>query len=469
MILAFDPGALFDAGAQLSFAAAGAIAFSAVDPRARAPSSVSARIGASLRATLRASASAIAVTAPLAAWHLGSVAPFGLAVNVAAVPWTGVVLLPVSLLAAASAWLDGDAFARIAILAAHLAQATTASLAAVADQLPTVPDYRRPGTPWLLAAAVPGLATLRAASTRARVAGAATVAVWLALAPPQSVEPPAPRVVWLEVGQGSAAVVQGRDATLLVDAGRAWPSGNSGDRTILPALGALGVDALDVLAISHADLDHRGGARSILARLEVGELWLPYGGHEDPAFRAIVAAARVRGVPIVERGADSPDVRRGDLSIQTPWPPRRATGGGREARSDNDRSLVVRVEVAGRRVLLPGDIEAGAEADLVGRGVDLSADALALPHHGSRSSSSRAFLEAVGAAIVVASAPCRGRFPMPSPIVVRRAAATGAALWWTGRDGAVVLDLSERGQVRGWRDPPASCEPVVPREERRVK
>ena len=104
-------------------------------------------------------------------------------------------------------------------------------------------------------------------------------------------------------------------------------------------------------------------------------------------------------------------------------------------------------------MLLAGDIGARTEAALLAQGADLRADLLALPHHGSRRSSSAAFLAAVGGVAAVASAPCAGRFEMPHREVVRRARAAGYTLWWTGRDGAVLAGLSPRPWVVGWGPP----------------
>ena len=108
-------------------------------------------------------------------------------------------------------------------------------------------------------------------------------------------------------------------------------------------------------------------------------------------------------------------------------------------------------------MLLPGDLEARAERALLASGADLRADLLKLPHHGSRTSSTREFLAAVGAQVAVASAPCRGRFPMPHPEVVRRVRTAGASLWWTGRDGAVMVGLGQPFHVRGWAPAAARC------------
>ena len=186
----------------------------------------------------------------------------------------------------------------------------------------------------------------------------------------------------------------------------------------------------------------------MLEALRVARLWLPAGGLAEPGFAVLVEVARRRGVALEERGAGDPPFAAGDLRIETLWPPR-----GEAARGlrDNDRSLVLRVRVEGEetRVLLPGDIEAAAEAALLARGAPLAAELLKLPHHGSRTSSSAAFLERVGAQVAIASAPCLGRFAMPHTEVRRRAAAAGASLWWTGRDGAVLVSLSRPALARG--------------------
>ena len=124
-------------------------------------------------------------------------------------------------------------------------------------------------------------------------------------------------------------------------------------------------------------------------------------------------------------------MRVGDLTVTPLWPP-----AGVFSSSSNDASLVVRIDVQGHRVLLPGDIESAAKSALLARGAELRADFLKLPHHGSRSSSTARFLEAVGATLAVASAPWQGRFGMPHREVLDRASQAHLSVWWTGRDGA---------------------------------
>src|SRR5262249_21907770 len=193
------------------------------------------------------------------------------------------------------------------------------------------------------------------------------------------------------------------------------------------ALRALGVGALDLLVVSHGDLDHRGGVPAVLRALPVREVWLPLGASQDGAFAELREAARAAGVPVRERGAGSPPARLGDLAVAPFW--RSAAAGGL---SRNDRSLVVRVEWAGRRVLLPGDLEAAGEGALLASGADLRADVLKLPHHGSRTSSTAALLARVAPALAVASAPCAGRFAMPDREGGERARAAGAPPWGAG-------------------------------------
>jgi competence protein ComEC len=443
-VLAAQPEALFQAGAQLSFAATAALVLA---PGRRAEP---ARLRA-LADGLRTSATAALATAPLAALRLGSVAPAGLAANLLAVPCTGLVLLPAALAAgAALAVAPEAASARLAARAAErVAAAGLAAVQAADARLPGSAPGRRPGTGALVAGvALAGLG-LAARSGAARAAAAFGAGLALGFGPAAALEPSPPRVVFLDVGQGDATLVQGRSGALLVDAGRAFGALDRGRDAVLPALGALGVERLDVLAVTHADVDHRGGVPALLDALPVGELWLPFGAHADPAFAALRAAAARRRVPVRERGAGSGVARLGDLRVQPLWPPRARPA----AAVGNEASLVLRVEAAGGRVLLAGDLGAAGEAELLASGADLRAGLVALPHHGSRGSSSAAFLAAVGGVAAVVSAPCAGRFGMPHPEAVRRARAAGYTLWWTGRDGAVLAALGPRPWLSGWGRP----------------
>jgi len=445
-VLAVEPEAVFDPGAQLSFAGSAALAAALSPPPRRGAS----RVRAFLEDGLRASATATLATAPLAAYHFGRSAPLALIANAIAVPWTGWALLPGALAATAAAALPAWAPLEAVLKAlARLADASLAACEAAAQRFGTAAGGAPPCAPALLAALALTALGLRARATLSRAAAALAAGGVLALAPPARVAPDPARVVVLDVGQGDAVLVQSRDAAVLVDAGGSPAAASDvGLRTVLPALRALGVRRLDLVAVSHGDLDHRGGIPAVLRGIPASEVWVPHGALADPAFAEIRRAARTSGARLRERGAASPPLALPGLAIAALWPPRQAA-----ASSRNDRSLVLRVDAGGRRVLLPGDLESGGEALLLASGADLRADVLKLGHHGSRTSSSAAWLAAVGAALVVASAPCHGRFAMPDAEVVARARAAGAALWWTGRDGAVRVGLGARLHAFGTGDP----------------
>jgi len=445
VILALEPGALFSPGAWLSFAATAALV-------AAAGRAEGEGLRHAVGALARASATAFLATAPVAAAAFGVATPWAVPGNLVLVPWVGGLVLPAALASAGALAVApaAPAAAALAGLAAGLAEATLEAVGAAAARLPGPTTGAAPAPVLLIVGTGLALAALAARSTGLRVAASLVVGGLFTLAPPAAVTPGPPRLVVLDVGAGDATLVQGRRGTLLVDAGAAFPGVDRGREAVAPALAALGVERLDALVLTHADVDHRGGAPALLRMLPVEALWLPPGGRSDPGFAAVREAAAGAGVSVAEHGAGDTPRRLGDLRVEILWPPRRPAA----AAPDNDRSLVLRVSVGGGpRVLLPGDLEAAAEAQLVARGTDLRADLLKVAHHGSRSSSSRAFLAAVGGAAAVVSAPCHGRFGWPHPEVVDRLREQGYAIWWTGRDGAVLADLGPRPWLRGWGAP----------------
>ena len=204
----------------------------------------------------------------------------------------------------------------------------------------------------------------------------------------------------------------------------------------------------------------------MLEGLPVAELWLPAGRSSE--FAELRALARRLGVEVLELDARPGSTRRAGLGVEVLWPP----GDGRR-RSRNDASLVLRVDVVGTRILLTGDIGAATERALLASRIDLRADVLKLPHHGSRYSATLPFLEAVGAEIALLSAPCSARSRLPAPEAVQRARLAGMSVWWTGRDGALWVQLRSgpiRRVVWGWRHDP-HCRLPLPlslREPRRT-
>ena len=452
-ILVLDPAALFEPGAQLSFGASAGLLISAGRVSQAQNQQPSPHWGLKLVRSgyelLRVSAVAIASTAPLIVLYGWPQSPFGLIANLFAVPVTALFLLPLALggaliAALPSFWIGADWLA----FAATLANLCMQGVVWLASWLPGSAEVRPPPMGiWVLSC---GLALFSIGQRRAwaQVLGCVLVlALLIGGGAPVRPSLVGARLVVLEVGQGDAILVQGESAAVLVDAG--WGEGprkGLGETAVVPALFALGVTRLDVVVATHADADHRGGLEAVLARVPVGELWLPARGRDDPEFAPLVTQALERGTRVVERGAGDAPLRLGDLLVKSIWPPR--TGDGL---SRNERSLVIRVEKDEFSVLLTGDIGVKSERLLIESGIDLRSTVLKVGHHGSRGSSSRRFLDAVNPAVAIVSAGCHTRRSLPSQEALARLSSSGAVLWWTGRDGAVVVPMDEPLRVLSWR------------------
>jgi competence protein ComEC len=240
----------------------------------------------------------------------------------------------------------------------------------------------------------------------------------------------------LDVGQGLAVVVRAGPHTMLYDTGAGDPAGpNMATSVILPYLHGQGIEALDLLVISHSDNDHASGLQSILAALPVQRVWLG-----DP-----LAA----DIPKIGCGAGA-QLTLGQLRLTQLHPDRANT----ESKSNN-RSCVVLLEHLGYRVLLPGDIEQSVELDLLQRAGDkLEVDLLIAPHHGSHSSSSGPFVSTLNPSEVVFASGYLNRFGHPRPEVSARYRRRGSRLWSTAQQGALQFTVrnGQLLQVSGWRE-----------------
>lgn len=250
------------------------------------------------------------------------------------------------------------------------------------------------------------------------------------------VEKPPEGEAWitvLDVGQGLASVIRTREHTLIYDPGPLYSAeSDAGQRVVVPYLRALGIGHVDKLMITHRDADHAGGAASVRAALTVDEV--------------VSSVAGSGGQPCI---AGQRWVWDGvAFTVLHPEAEAYAVPG-----KSNHLSCVLRVEAGVRRVLLTSDIEAPDEAALLRRYPDdLAADVLLMPHHGSKTSSTPAFLAAVGAARAIIPVGYRNRFGHPKPEVLARYEALGTEIWRTDRDGAVNLRLSGQGvELAGWR------------------
>jgi len=283
---------------------------------------------------------------------------------------------------------------------------------------------------------------------------------------PQLPPPGTFRVTVLDVGQGLAVLVQTHAHALLYDTGPRYNEvADAGDRIIAPMLRATGVTHLDGLIVSHQDSDHSGGALSLLQTVPVA--WL---ASSLPGDNAIV---RER----LERGESAQQCRAGqrwrwdgvDFAFLHPVEANYVN----PKLKANDLSCVVRISNAAGSALLTGDIEARTEADLIRRDAALlRSDLLIVPHHGSRTSSTTAFIEAVAPRVAVFTPGYRNRFGHPRPEVVARYVDSGIRTYRTDYDGALTFAFAGDAGLaprierevdrRYWRDPPSGGRQAPP-------
>ena len=249
------------------------------------------------------------------------------------------------------------------------------------------------------------------------------------------------RVTAFDVGQGMALLVETERHRLLYDTGPAYaPGADGGSRVILPFLRMRGIATLDGIVVSHADTDHAGGALAVLEGVDAG--WLASSLPDD---HAIVRAVRRH----VRCGAGQHwewDGIAFDMLHPTP-----ASYDDAHLKT-NARSCTLRISNGRRTVLLAGDIEAAQEAALLERAPDrLRADVLLAPHHGSGTSSTLAFLQAVRPGIAVFQVGYRNRYHHPKPEVYERYGALGALRLRTDEAGALALDVGADVAWHGYR------------------
>lgn len=240
----------------------------------------------------------------------------------------------------------------------------------------------------------------------------------------------------LDVGQGLAAVVRTSRHTLVFDTGPAFGGGSdTAELVLLPYLGSLGIRRVDVAVISHADRDHAGGVDSLV---------------DGVAVRQVLAGEPGGRLPVPELPCTAGTRWRFDGVEFAVLHPEGGTG-----RDGNDASCVLEVTAGTHRLLLTGDIEKHAEARLVGdRRVRQSA-VVVVPHHGSRTSSTPAFVRATAPGLAIVAAGYGNRWGFPKEDVVARWTKAGATVVSTAENGAVEVRACKASGVTRivyWRE-----------------
>lgn len=355
---------------------------------------------------------------PLSVWFFGQSSLIGPLANLVAVPFVSFLVVPLTLFASALL-LPLPAIASPLLHLAHGAMQAQWWLLQRFAALPGAQWWLPEPAWWAFALALLGAVwMLLPRGVPLRWTGAL---LFLPLLVPRLDTPRAGEfdATVVDVGQGLAVIVQTERHALVFDAGARYPSGfDLGEAAVVPSAHALGIDRADRLIVSHGDNDHAGGAAAVIAALQPGQV------ESGEPQRVGAGATLCRAGE--EWAWDAVQFRMlGPLDPQAP--------------KDNDRSCVLLVESAGARLLLTGDIGAEVEpgvAAAVGTG---AAPVLVVPHHGSRTSSSAEFLDALKPPLALVSAGYRSRFGHPHPDVVQRYRERGIELVNTAEAGCLRL------------------------------
>ena len=346
------------------------------------------------------------------------VTPLSLAGSMLPAPLSGVLLHSAHFMVAALAWvLEAMSQSRLAVWSAPAPS-------------PWVFCFALAGTVWMLAPR----------GWPQRWIGALA---WLPLLAGQATRPPEGQVAItaFDVGQGMALLIETSGHRLLYDSGPFYsPESNGGNRVIVPYLKARGIDTLDAMVVTHSDVDHAGGALAVMGEVNVkwvsSSLWA-----EHPIVRA---------APLHSRCVGGQSWTWDGVLFEMLHPTRASYDNA--ALKPNARGCTLRISAGARSILLAADIEAAQEAQLVladaGR---LRSDVLLAPHHGSGTSSTPAFLNAVRPSLVLFQVGYRNRYRHPKLEVFERYGNLGIARLRTDETGAVELSSADGFVPRPYR------------------
>lgn len=355
--------------------------------------------------------------------------------NLLAIPWVSLAVLPLALASLCLVPISPGLATDGLHLAAQALQLLLHWLSVMAALPANIVHLPTPG-PITLALAMIGLTVfLLPRRFPARYLG---LSLFIPLLFPVVSHPPygTARLALLDVGQGLSAVVKTQHHTLVYDAGpRYGPSLDAGHAVILPYLRRGGITRIDTLLISHSDMDHRGGAYSLL--------------------REIPVARVMSNVPGLIRDQRDRDCFAGlhwhwdGVRFNILYPSRVEYA---QARKDNNRSCVLQIITASHRLLLTADIETAAEEKLLARyGEKLHSDILVIPHHGSKTSSSPAFLDAVNPELALIPSGWHNRFHLPAAVVLARLHRRHLRLLDTASAGAIWIQTGKTLRVVTFR------------------
>jgi len=233
-------------------------------------------------------------------------------------------------------------------------------------------------------------------------------------------------VHFIDVGQADATLLEFEEYTMLIDTGD-WNSTDAVDY-----LKEQGLEKLDIVVGTHPDSDHIGQLKQIVEQFEVGEVWMSGNASTSNTFIEALKAIDETGTDYYEpRSGEVFDV--GSLQIEVLYP-EEVTG------KANEESISLKLTYGDVRFIFTGDAGVKEEQEMIDSGIDLDAEILHLGHHGSNTSTSRAFLEAVSPEVAVYSAGIDNSYGRPHAEVIASAENAGAKVYGTDVNGTIVLE-----------------------------
>ncbi len=455
LILLIQPGALFEAGTQLSFLVSLGLVTLTPLIQKNMPESWPRWLQRGLAATLAAELASV----PLVAWHFGVYCWPALVATLLTAPLMG----PVVGLGLLNAVL-GYVAPSLALLTAWPLEWVLKTLDWITSHLALLPlaafSVGRPAFVWMFLwfAAVLAFSAWPRKSTAWIFVPLMLGMLWPGL-PLAHRHPGETRVWFLDVGQGDAILTEFEDGkVLLVDAGPRLP--DAGSWVVGPALRRLGINQVDWAVVTHPHADHAGGMAWVLDQFRVSTLIHSGESHSGLIWPGLLASAQERGVSVLDLSQDAtPLAWEGRIRKLSPVPPRL-----QHSKQDMHNNNVV-LEVGGW-LLLTGDLQSQGEARLIKNGSLKHIEVLKVGHHGSKTSSSRRFLKAIRPSYAVISAGRHNRFGHPAPQPLRDLA--GQTLFRTDLQGCIRVSHDSSGTrfFPWWPATPESLRQAPPRVKR---
>jgi competence protein ComEC len=454
VVISFDPWALLQPGFWLSFSAVGFLFWASPENTQRSNEAQAPRLqrmSGELKAAAHTQAVATIALVPLSILFFQQVSLVSPLANAVAIPLVSLVVTPIAVIGlllpaplSTFAWQLAHALLSALQWGLELLVSLPHAIASLPTPSPLVLGLALIGTVVLVAPAIGALRWL----------GVVMLLPLLLIGP----TPPKPgefQAEFMDIGQGNAVLIRTRSHALLYDTGPAYMSGaDAGERLVLPLLRALGVHELDALIVSHRDSDHSGGAEAVLQALPVKRMLTSMSAQELPEASRAVIERCVNGQSWQWDGVQFemlwpiPDLYAIPLDAAKPPKP-------------NALSCVLKITAAsGNSVLLMADAEWPQEAQMQAlHAGKLKSTVLLVGHHGSKTSSSASFLNAVAPRAAVVQAGYRSSYGHPHPsvmaryierhIAVRRADCEGGLAW--SSDAPALFNSARAERWRYWR------------------